>query len=291
MIAMAWTLCPQGMDEIVEASLMDIDLRLLRYVATVAQEHSFTRAAQQLAITQPALSRAIRSLENAVGVDLLVRGPHGVEATAAGKVLLEETRRIPAQIRIAVQHARSVALNEERLRLAIRGCDVEVAAQLVATYQHDCPPETKTHVDVSANDAEPPGDSLRQGTCDIALVRDLFDTTDLDREPLLSEPRVALLSGTHPLADRPRVGLEELHDDPITVWRSMTPAEQTYWAGADEDGHPWRPGPRVSSASDMLAAVRLNQAIAFVPASRAPVASAIPGLRARPVLGLSPGKR
>lgn len=269
---------------------MDIDLRLLRYMAAVAQERSFSRAAQQLEITQPALSRAVRSLENAVGVELLVRGPHGVEVTAAGKVLLEETRRIPAQIRIAVQRTRAAALNEQRLRLAVRGCDVEVAAQLAATYQRAYPTETTIHVEVSANNGQSPADSLRQGTRDFALVRDLFDATDLDQELLLSKPRVVLLSEAHPLAGRPQIGLEELRDDPIIVRPLMTPAERAYWAGTDADGRPWRTGPMVSTSIDMLATVRLNQAIAFVPASQALVASAMPGLRVRPVLGLSPSR-
>lgn len=68
----------------------------------------------------------------------------------------------------------------------------------------------------------------------------------------------------------------------------MTPAEQKYWAGADTDGHAWRTGPHVASASDVVAAVRLGQAVAFVASSQAPADSAIPGLNVRPVNGLSP---
>lgn len=267
-------------------SAVDIDLRLLRYLTVVVQERSFTRAAEQLAMTQPALSRAIRSMENAVGVDLLVRGPGGVEPTAAGTVLLDSTRDIPARIRIAVERARAAGLGQERLRLVARGCDVEVAARLTATYRPGRP-ERGTRIEIDASGAGSAPESLRQGICDIALIRDLFDATDLDREPLWSEPRVALLSSAHPLSHRPEIGLAELHGDPVTVWPSMTAAEQAYWAGADQDGHPWRPGPQVASATDVLAAVRLDQAVAFVPASQAPADSAIPGLRVRPVPELS----
>lgn len=86
-------------------------------------------------MTQPALSRAIRSLESAVGADLLIRGPHGVEPTSAGKVLLDETRGIGARIQTAVRRAQAASLGEERLRLAAQGCDVAVAADLAAGFR------------------------------------------------------------------------------------------------------------------------------------------------------------
>ena len=59
---------------------MDVHVRDLRYFAAVAHELSFTRAAQRLYLTQPALSKQIRALERQLGVTLFDRGPEAVAA-------------------------------------------------------------------------------------------------------------------------------------------------------------------------------------------------------------------
>jgi DNA-binding transcriptional LysR family regulator len=74
-----------------------IELRLLRYFVTVAEEMHFGRAAARLAMTQPPLSQAIRALEEALGTALFVRTKRTVELTAVGRDLLPEVRRLLAQ--------------------------------------------------------------------------------------------------------------------------------------------------------------------------------------------------
>ena len=71
-----------------------IELRHLRYFRSVVESSSFGRAAEALELTQPALSRQIRDLENAVGVPLLERATRGVSATPAGESFFRSTRRI-----------------------------------------------------------------------------------------------------------------------------------------------------------------------------------------------------
>jgi DNA-binding transcriptional LysR family regulator len=89
--------------------MTEVGLRELRYFVAVAEERSFTRAAQRLWMTQPALSRAIRRLETVVGTPLLVRGYRDIAPTAAGQVLLEQARTIEEQTIAAVQLARGRA--------------------------------------------------------------------------------------------------------------------------------------------------------------------------------------
>ena len=74
----------------------NIELRLLRYFVTVAEEMHFGRAAARLAMTQPPLSQAIRALEEMLGVALFVRTKRSVELTPVGKDLLPEVRRLLA---------------------------------------------------------------------------------------------------------------------------------------------------------------------------------------------------
>ncbi len=69
-----------------------MELRHLRYFLAVGEALSFTKAAAQLRVAQPALSRQVRDLEEEIGVDLFKRSPRGVTLTAEGKLFLDPWR-------------------------------------------------------------------------------------------------------------------------------------------------------------------------------------------------------
>jgi Bacterial regulatory helix-turn-helix protein, lysR family len=85
-----------------------IELRHLRAFVAVAEELNFGRAATRLFVSQPALSRQIRSLERLVGCNLLRRTTHRVELTLAGDALLDRARRLLTDLDDAVFATRSV---------------------------------------------------------------------------------------------------------------------------------------------------------------------------------------
>ncbi len=85
-----------------------IELRHLRTFVAVADELSFVRAAERLFITQPAVSRQVRSLEQLVGCQLLRRTTRSVELTLAGEALLDRSRRLLADVDAAVTAAQTV---------------------------------------------------------------------------------------------------------------------------------------------------------------------------------------
>jgi DNA-binding transcriptional LysR family regulator len=86
-----------------------MELRHLRYFVGVGEEQHFGRAAKRLHIAQPALSRQIQDLEKEIGCPLFERLPRGVKLSVAGKVFLEDSRRILAEVQEAARRAEHAA--------------------------------------------------------------------------------------------------------------------------------------------------------------------------------------
>src|SRR5437899_12730634 len=89
-----------------------MELRHLRYFLAVGEALNFTRAAAQLRVAQPALSRQVQDLEEEIGVDLLKRSPRGVTLTAEGKLFLEEVRELLKRADESVEKVRALARGE-----------------------------------------------------------------------------------------------------------------------------------------------------------------------------------
>jgi DNA-binding transcriptional LysR family regulator len=96
-----------------------MNLRQLRYILAIADEGSFTRAAERLFVAQPSLSQQIKSLERELGGPLLERLPKGIRLTAAGKAFVPEARAAVAHAERATRDARSA--------LGLEAGEIEVA--------------------------------------------------------------------------------------------------------------------------------------------------------------------
>src|SRR5439155_21048219 len=86
-----------------------MELRHLRYFVAVGEEEHYGRAAVRLRVAQPALSRQIQDLEEEIGFKLFDRLPRGVKISTAGKLFLEDARRILQQVTEATDRAQRVA--------------------------------------------------------------------------------------------------------------------------------------------------------------------------------------
>jgi DNA-binding transcriptional LysR family regulator len=193
-----------------------MELRHLRYFVAIAEEQSFTRAAERLWVAQPGLSTQIRRLEAELGVKLFTRHTRGVELTEAGKVFLERARAALA----AADAARATGADVDAglvgaIRLGIAtGARWHLVASLLASFAED-------HPDVEITVVESNGGTLlrdlRDGRLDGLLAPSAFSSPELERVKLGQEPWAVLVGPGHRLAEPGPVAAEELRGEAIIV--------------------------------------------------------------------------
>lgn len=205
---------------------MEYSLRELECFIAVAEELSFTRAAERLHLAQPPLSRHIRALEEKIGAALFLREPRNVSLTPAGTLFYEETRAIPRRLARAGEAAKRCSLGETaRLRLGF--VSAVMNDELIALFRrfrdrhrgvqimlHDLPP--KDQLDAIANgrlDGGFPGLQPAEHPAGIRFV------------PWHREPLRCFVPEGHPLAERMNVSLKELAPESfIAVSAESAPA-------------------------------------------------------------------
>ncbi|SMD06251.1 LysR family transcriptional regulator [Kibdelosporangium aridum] len=224
-----------------------LETRELAYFIAVAEELHFGRAAERLRIAQPPLSRAIRQLEQRLGVELFERTSRKVMLTAAGEVLLHEARKALDAVAAAARRTQRVA--EPKLVMVMKpGSDGGMLQAILDTYatERDALP---VQVQVCAIGEQ--AQILRDGRADVAVLHLPYDdTSGFDVEQLRVEGAVAILPAGHRYADRDRLWMSDLEGEPMPRWPGMTGT-----------------GPEVRDAAQLMQLITLGQMIAVLPES------------------------
>jgi DNA-binding transcriptional LysR family regulator len=269
---------------------MDVDIRLLRYFAAVAQEGNLTRAAERLYVSQPALTKQIGQLENRMGARLFTRSRAGMTLTAAGEALAGRVPALLAGWDQALRETRQAASRAAHvLRVGFLASAANEATQQIIAGFAACRPGWR--VDMRQASWSDPTAGLASGDADAALLRLPFPGQDeLRIEILFTEPRWVVLPAAHPLAARDQVCFSELWDEPFVAAPAETGWWRDYWLAADErQGHPVRIGAVTDQPDAWLTAVANGYGIALAPESAARY-YARPGVTYRPVTGVSPSQ-
>src|SRR3984885_13497621 len=178
-----------------------VELRHLRYFIAVAEEGSLTLAAEKrLHTAQPSPSRQIRDLEYQVGVQLMSRGVHGIELTAAGKAFLDHARLALAQVDAAVEAARRAA-RPARKTFAL-GFQTGHEMTWLPRAMHVLRDELKNiQVTISSDYSPDLAEALVRGRLDVAFLR-TEPTFDLCYAVVDHEPLIVLMPSNHLLPSR-----------------------------------------------------------------------------------------
>ena len=198
---------------------MDLpELWQLRYFVAVAERLHFGRAAQALHISQPPLSRAIRSLEARVGVALFARSRRRVELTAEGRRLLEEARRTLAQLERATLELRGMASGEHgRLRIGfVSLADYGVLPGLLKALK-----SARPRVELALREmlSTEQSSALASGELDFGLLLPpVAGAEGLEHFVVQTERFVVALPAHHPLArGHRRLAMRELAGEPVVM--------------------------------------------------------------------------
>lgn len=192
-------------------------LKDLHTLQVVAEAGSMARASRQLALSQPAISKAIADMERTVGAPLLDRSARGTELTASGRLLIDRGRIIFDELREGMEDIWRVsdpARGEIRVGTTepISGFIAEVVSRLSQTYP-------RITYQVSVSDTTTLVRDLRERALDVVVTRWTADAVanDLAAEILLKAPLAVLADRHHPLLKRKNVSLADTMDQAWTL--------------------------------------------------------------------------
>ena len=269
----------------------DVHGRDLRYFVAVADELHFTRAAERLYVSQPALSKQIRALEGQLGVELFHRDRHGVELTAAGTELLPHARRVLGaweEGAAAVERARAAQRSTLVVGMSTSPGRGGLLPAIRSRFTSAFPEATVRLKQVSWDD---PTAGLAEAATDVAFVwLPLPDARRYAWTVVAEEPRLVALPDTHPLAAREEVDFADLADEPFLALPGSAGPLRDYWLALDaRDGRAPRIGAEIASTEETYEALVAGLGVCLVAAGNAPLIT-LGGVTTRPVRGIGPSR-
>jgi len=185
-----------------------ITLRQLRYLASLARARHFGRAAEDCAVSQPALSMQIRELEQEIGAELVERRPHDIALTDTGLEVAARAEHILAATRDLVDFVRHRDLLSGRLKLGvIPTLAPYVLPRILPRLQKDYP---ELRLEVRETQTKLLLDELSRSELDCAMLALPVEGADVAALPLFDDPFVLAVPANENLRARGRVGIEDV---------------------------------------------------------------------------------
>jgi DNA-binding transcriptional LysR family regulator len=240
---------------------VDVDTRVLRYFVAIAERLSFTRAAKDLYVSQPVLSRQIKQLEDELGAALFERSGQGTGLTATGAELLPLARNLLKEWQETTRFVRSAAADETnilRVGFVVAGGGILAGrARGVLAARHP-----QLTLQPKRFDWGGEAEALRQGLADVAYLWLPADTAGLQFRVVARERRWVALATDHPLTSRAAVSINDLNDDRLMWTRKASREWVDWWAvNPRPDGSEPKWGPENDNIDEMLEHIATGSAI------------------------------
>lgn len=267
-----------------EALLLRLRTRQLLLVALVGRERNLGRAAQAMAMSQPAATKLLQQVEDVLGAKLFARQARGMEATAAGEVVIRYARQVLVDFGHARQQIASLQAGlQGNLRVgSVPGALPQLVAPAVALFKRTHP---QVSVALLVETSDVMLDHLRRGEVDLVLGRPLEGKVDarFRSVPLLEEPHVVVVRHKHPLLRRKSLSLADLLQVPWILQPPGSPQRSRFDTALLEAGITVRPDiTETASTVATTALLECSDMAAIMPLSLAQHYGELGRLRALP---------
>jgi len=191
-----------------------MEFRHLRYFVEVANTLHFRKAAENLFISQPPLSRQIKQLEVELGVQLFHRTKKKVELTGEGEYLLTESVKLLYQIEFIKSSVKQIAAGKEgQIKIGYVGAVMHcILPGILMKLKHEFPDIT-THLTELGNEDQI--QALRNGDIDVGFLRTVVNAKGLNSISVFEETFSLILPKDHPYATSEIKNLKQLADEPF----------------------------------------------------------------------------
>ncbi len=241
-----------------------MDIRALRYFVELVRERSFTRASEKLFVTQPTISKMIRSMEEELGQPLLNREGHSFTLTDSGQVLFARGQLILAQMQqLEAELADLQSLQHGRLALGIPPMVGHVYADLIRAYRSRYPKVELSIVEYGGRRIE---QAVLEGELDLAIT--MLPTRE---EGVLSALELDCYPIQVVLPDLPRwrgeseIRLADLQEEPFLLYTQAFTLSERLEQACRQAGFVPQVAARSSQWDFLTAMVRSGMGVAFLP--------------------------
>lgn len=262
---------------------MKVELQQLRYFAAVAERRHFTRAARELGIAQPSVSKQIRLLEEELGATLFHRTRGGADLTPAGEAFLPWARQILTDLDAALDEAREIGgLRRGRMNVgATPSISTAIVPQALARFHAAYPGIELRLREAGSRELVR---QLDEGELDVALVILPVTRRSLETAPLLREELVVAMGRDHPLAERKRLTLADLRDVPMVMFREGYDLRATTLDACAEAGFEPRYAIEGGEMDGVLRLTEAGMGVSIVPSMVVARGGLLVAARLRPAL-------
>jgi DNA-binding transcriptional LysR family regulator len=240
-----------------------VNLAELQVFLVVATEHSFSRAAERLHRTQPAVSQAIRRLEDSLGERLIDRSAKDGKLTEAGQVLLDYAQRLMRLAEEADSAVRELKdLRRGRVLVGANEAGVHVLLPLLLQFRERHP---GIQVDVRRVPSRQIAVEVLQRSLDFGVLSFAPAQKGLDVVPLGEDELVMLTSPGHPLAGRRQVSMAELGRQTVIAHNESSPARDRVLRLFERRHEPLHMLVSLPSLDGIKRAVEMGMGVALLP--------------------------
>jgi len=182
----------------------------LQYFLTLASTGTMTNAAEQLGISQPALTKAVQRLEQKVGARLLIRSSRGAELTEAGRAFRDRLQAASRNMEDAVQEARNLGgIQAGILRIGVTPATTDFVLRALLPALTIERPAARISVVTAFSSGLMDNVARREIELAVCPAPDALEST-LECETLYEDPCSLMLNSKHPLAQQARISLEDI---------------------------------------------------------------------------------